>query len=524
MKVSRRQLVLGGAATVLLPASLASAVPVSRSLKALLIGIGDYSNARPLKNAVEDVRAISARLATFGYEITILENASYQEMSDAIGRFSSELGGDTSAIFYFAGHGFQIGGSSYLLAKDARTSSKSAALAGAFALGEVLKSISASGPRQCISLIDACRNNPGFQVPTSTIGLASIEAPLGFFVGFSAGTGQLALDGLGDGDRSQNSLFARELLPRLSATRAIDEILRDTRHSVSRLAASVEHAQSPAIFDQTSQRLRLDGEIDQDTLSATTSSSVQLIDTAALIVAVDGIDFSGEVQKFPGTLNDADYVYNALLSLGVRPALLVNPTLDVLRSELNKLASRTATRSLLYLAAPGGFDGDDGFVYIRPSVDVALPRETRDAFFYGDLVKPFESRSDSKLIILADTGLIPRPALARRSDSAYLSELVSGPWITDAYNTLSTAQDRRVAVLSSCGLYQGGYDQADRAINSPFALAIDNALARPGIRLDELHAVVREQVETLTARTQSPVLFANGPIRSEVLVELSSRD
>ncbi len=520
MEVSRRQVVLGSAATVLLPASLASAAPVSRPLKALLIGIGDYSEARPLKNAVADVRAISARLATFGYDIRVLEDASFQEMSEAIVRFSSELGADTSAIFYFAGHGFQVGGSSYLLAGDARTSSKSAAMAGAFALGEVLKSISASGPRQCISLIDACRNNPGFQVPASTVGLASIDAPLGFLVGFSAGTGQLALDGLGDGDRSQNSLFARELIPRLSATRAIDEILRDTRHSVSRLATSVEHAQSPAIFDQTSQRLRLDGEIDQETLSATTSSAVQLTDTAAIIVAVEGIDFGGEVKKFPGTLNDADYVYNALSSLGVRPVLLVNPTLDVLRSELKKLASGTATRTLLYLAAPGGFDGDDAFVYIRPSVDVPLPLETRDAFFYGDLIKPFESRSDSKLIIFADTGLIPRPALTRRSGSAFFSELVSGPWISDAYNTLSTAQDRRVAILSSCGLYQGGYDQADRAINSPFALAVDNALARPGLGLDELHAVVREQVETLTARTQSPVLIANGPIRSEVLVKV----
>jgi Caspase domain len=521
MDWSRREmLVAGGAATLVSPSAQAAFAP-AHDLKALLIGIDDYANARPLRNAVEDARGVSARLQAIGYDVSIVENATIAKMRAALASFAEGLTPATSSFVYFAGHGFQLGGASYLLPSDARTDNREAAMASAVSVVDMLQSLLAAGPRQCISIIDACRVDPRFQVPTSTIGLASIDAPGGFLVGFSAGTGQFALDGLGEGDRSRNSVFTRELLTRLDAEKSIDEILRDTRHRVSKLAASVGHAQTPALFDQTSQRLRLDGKVDDSAVSATTATAVQLRDAAALIIAVDGLDFETQVSEFPGTVNDAEYIANAMKSLGVEPNVLINPTLADVQQAIAELASGPEKRALIYLATPGGFDGSDGFIYVRESRMVAWPVERKDALFYADIVAPFQKATDKELFIFADTGLIPRESLIRSSRTPYLRELVFGPWSGNDYNEISKQGDAPVAILSSCGLYQGGFDLAERAVNSPFALAMDNALARPGLRLDELHAVVRETVETLTGRTQTPVLIANGPIRAAKLVELT---
>ncbi len=521
MDWSRREMLVAGGAATLVSTSVQAGFAPANDLKALLIGIDDYANARPLRNAVEDARSVAQRLQTIGYDVRIVENATNAKLLEALTSFASGLTPQTSSFIYFAGHGFQLGGTSYLLPSDARTDNREAAIASAVSVVGVLQTMLASAPRQCISIIDACRVDPRFQVPTSTIGLASIDAPGEFLVGFSAGTGQFALDGLGDGDRSRNSVFTRELLMRLDAERSIDEILRDTRHRVSKLAASVGHAQTPALFDQTSQRLRLDGKIDDATVSATTATSVQLRDAAALIIAVEGLDFEPQVSEFPGTVNDADYIANAMKSLGVEPKVLINPTVVEVQQALAALAARPEKRALIYLAAPGGFDGSDGFMYVRESRMVAWPVERKDALFYAEIVAPFQKAADKELFIFADTGLIPREALTRRSRSSFLRDLVFGPWSGADYNELSKRGDASVAILSSCGLYQGGFDLADRAVNSPFALAMDNALARPGLRLDELHAVVRESVETLTGRTQTPVLIANGPIRAVKLVELT---
>ena len=521
MDFTRRQMLAAGAIATLASTSSRSVAAPQGDLRALLIGVDDYLNARPLRHAVEDARSMAARLHAIGYSVQIVENATHADMLGAIDSFAAGVTSQTSSFLYFAGHGFQLGGGSYLLASDARTDKREAAVAGALSLSAILQSISTAGPRQCISIIDACRNDPRFDVPASTIGLASIDAPAGFLVGFSAGTGQFALDGLGQGDPSKNSVFTRELLTRLDGNKAIDEILRDTRHSVSRLAASVGHAQTPALFDQTSQRLRLDGRLDAATGSATMATSVRMNDAAALIIAVDGLELETGVSEYPGTVNDAEYIAKALKSLGVDPVLLINPPRDRVQEELTKLASGSAKRALIYLAAPGGFDGSDGFVYVRPSRMASWPAESKDALFYADIVTPFFAQKNKELYIFADTGLVPRDALTRTSRTPFLRELVFGPWSGNSYNVLSSETDASVAILSSCGLYQGGFDLAERAVNSPFALAVDNALARPGQRLDELHAVVRETVETLTDRKQTPVLIANGPIRSRILVDLA---
>lgn len=69
---------------------------------------------------------------------------------------------------------------------------------------------------------------------------------------YSAGSGQVALDGLGERDPIRNGLFAREFA-REMRTPGVDvrELMLTVRESVERLAASVNHAQRPAIYDES---------------------------------------------------------------------------------------------------------------------------------------------------------------------------------------------------------------------------------------------------------------------------------
>ena len=104
-----------------------------------------------------------------------------------------------------------------------------------------------------LAVIDACRNNP-FPNKGRAIGgrgLAPTSAATGQMIMFSAGTGQQALDRLGDQDKERNGLFtrifAKEMLkPGLS----VDRVLRNVRNEVVRLAKTVGHEQTPALYDQ----------------------------------------------------------------------------------------------------------------------------------------------------------------------------------------------------------------------------------------------------------------------------------
>jgi hypothetical protein len=102
-------------------------------------------------------------------------------------------------------------------------------------------------------MIDACRDNP-FKTTGRAIGgrgLAPTTAATGQMVIFSAGTGQQALDRLGNSDRNKNGLFTRVFVQEMQKPNvSIDRVVKNVRNQVAELAKSVGHEQVPAIYDQ----------------------------------------------------------------------------------------------------------------------------------------------------------------------------------------------------------------------------------------------------------------------------------
>jgi uncharacterized protein YjbI with pentapeptide repeats len=95
--------------------------------KALLIGINTYAHPawQPLKNPVSDIRALkNVLISNYRFnadDITLLENASYDDIIEAFNQLKRFAGEDTSLLVYYAGHGYypKDEGEGYWIPRDA---------------------------------------------------------------------------------------------------------------------------------------------------------------------------------------------------------------------------------------------------------------------------------------------------------------------------------------------------------------------------------------------------------------------
>jgi len=88
------------------------------------------------------------------FQVVSLVNLKLSEMREALVEFCKLLVKDTYAVFYFAGHGFERGGRSYLMPIDATDSYlRNENMASA----EVLSAMQATDAKLNVVLLDCCR-------------------------------------------------------------------------------------------------------------------------------------------------------------------------------------------------------------------------------------------------------------------------------------------------------------------------------------------------------------------------------
>ena len=88
------------------------------------------------------------------FQVVSLVNLTLTEMREALVEFCKLLVADTYAVFYFAGHGFERGGRSYLMPVDATDSYlRNENMASA----EVLSAMQATDAKLDVVLLDCCR-------------------------------------------------------------------------------------------------------------------------------------------------------------------------------------------------------------------------------------------------------------------------------------------------------------------------------------------------------------------------------
>ena len=187
---------------------------MSRRLAALVIGNADYVNAGKLKNPVNDTQDISAQLVRCGFTVATKLNCSYQEMDQALKDFKKPLKDSDVGLFFFAGHGIQIGGDNYFAAIDTDVSDEVPAKHSSLALNKVIAVMEKSENASSIIILDACRNNPferAWARSVSSRGLAPVYAPRGTIIAYATSPGQVASDG-----RGRNGAYTAALLQHLA--------------------------------------------------------------------------------------------------------------------------------------------------------------------------------------------------------------------------------------------------------------------------------------------------------------------
>jgi hypothetical protein len=198
---------------------------------ALVIGNAEYKSA-PLRNPVNDARAIARALKEAGFEVDLKENISQQGFIAALRSFAARLkdtGG--TGLFYYAGHGMQVKGANYLIPVDAGIESEDEIRYMAVDANQVLDKMEQAGNRLNIVILDACRDNPfsrSFRSKQS--GLAQMDAPSGMLIAFATSPGAVAYDGEG-----ANGVYTKHLLRNLSLPGLpVELVLKRVREGVSK--------------------------------------------------------------------------------------------------------------------------------------------------------------------------------------------------------------------------------------------------------------------------------------------------
>jgi hypothetical protein len=226
--------------------------------RALLIGNDTYKYADVLKNAREDARAMANELKGFGYAVTLRLDQSQKDMQATLRDFRESINEGDEVLFYFSGHAVEIDGKNYLTPIDTIGMNQNQLADDSIDLkSSVLDPFTRKKAKLTLALIDACRNNPFLKTSSTrslvggSKGLAPTTPATGQLIVYSAGSGQTALDRLGESDTLKNGLFTRVFLQEMKKVDLpIDRVIKNVRTEVVRLARTIGHDQVPAIYDE----------------------------------------------------------------------------------------------------------------------------------------------------------------------------------------------------------------------------------------------------------------------------------
>ena len=203
-----------------LAAQSAAPLPANDRRVALVIGNSDYKNSPKLDNPGNDAADMAAALRQLGFQVFEGRDLDKPGMDRIIRDFAEALTGAHAGLFFYAGHGLQVGGQNYLVPIDAKLTSTAALDFEMVRLDLVHRSIEREANTNII-ILDACRDNPlarnlaralGTRSSQIGRGLAAVESGEGTLISFSTQPGNVAFDGKG-----RNSPYTSALLKHIGA-------------------------------------------------------------------------------------------------------------------------------------------------------------------------------------------------------------------------------------------------------------------------------------------------------------------
>lgn len=174
---------------------------------ALVVGNGAYQSVAQLPNPRKDAEAVSTALRKQGFEVVTAINLTRVELEQAVQRYARALNGADISLFYYSGHGIEVGGENRIIPVDATLSQPQDLETQTYSLQTILLYMQSKSQAQLIYL-DACRDNP-FNDRAFLLGVDDAEKPagkglaeqsgvVGSLIAYATEPGKVALDGAGD--------------------------------------------------------------------------------------------------------------------------------------------------------------------------------------------------------------------------------------------------------------------------------------------------------------------------------------
>lgn len=208
---------------------------------ALLVGNSKYQNLNPLKNPKNDVDRLANRLQDLGFQTSIAYDLNHDDFVDALSAFQNKIAPGDIALFYYSGHGAQLGGANYLIPVTMPSGASSTAVRGS-GISLTLIREALSSAKLSLIVLDACRTVLNLPAKGSSDGLAPFFSR-GSLVAYAADEGQSA----SDNDTEDLSLFTKHLISELDKRNEnLCQLFGSVRKAVD---AASGHVQFPFVYD-----------------------------------------------------------------------------------------------------------------------------------------------------------------------------------------------------------------------------------------------------------------------------------
>ena len=422
-----------------------AAGPGTEHRVALVVGNAAYRDS-PLKNPVNDARAMRTKLKGMGFEVVYFENLQTKQVGTALREFRNLIRPGSVALFFYAGHGLQVRGENHLPTVDAELSSEEDVPNQSLSLSSVLNIMEDSKAGVNLVLLDACRNNPfSRRFRAAPSGLARVQAPSGTLIHYATRPGSVAEDGGG-----QHGTYTEALLAQ------IDEKGVPIETALKRVTIRVRDA------TKGKQEPWMEGSLTGDFYFIVTGPAqvtVQQAPANADAAAWQAADSSGTVAAYQAYLVEYPtglYAAAARIKLAsLRPALAATPLMPPAPLTATPAPTQPMPEvapSLLATVPPGTKDAD-GFVW--RDVQAKGGKEHFEAYLQqfpkGRYV--LAARTALKNIALREAeqrALVEEPQafeVARRANTveayqAFLGEFPRGRLLAQANTALRTLREQ----------------------------------------------------------------------------------
>ena len=252
--MNRRGIILGLGVLAAITGFAVSPALADGKRVALVIGNSTYTSVPTLPNPANDGADIAAALNRLGFAVTLVTNASFDQMRRALIALGRDAAGADMAVVFFAGHGMEISGENWLIPVDAELKKDTDAANEAVSLRSVILQVSNTTSIGLV-ILDACRNNPFVAKMSRSLalravvggGLGRIEPAGNVLVAYAARDGTTALDGDG-----RNSPFTAALLRNIETPGVeVTFMLRSVRDDVMEMT---RNEQQPFVYGSLSRR------------------------------------------------------------------------------------------------------------------------------------------------------------------------------------------------------------------------------------------------------------------------------